>query len=315
MKKNLIKSVAAATIFGLSTTAFSVPISGGFVPVPGVEGQSAFFSQYQGLNFEVNPSVPGTQGKIDIDAGLIAGIYFYNKNIEFFGILPYLRKSAKAPAFPIGGGVFAPVFITTEALSDPIIGTIVKLNSNMGKGWYQNTGIIASLGLPLATYNMAGIPSLFQPGTGNFVPTVGLTSSYHHVEYGMVTGNVSYAFPISGHGFKYPDVLQYNLSLAKRILPWSLPEDAEVPVTTELQLEFLGSKTGQFNTSNPALDGLPANTFGRGDLIKIAPGIAMRGVGWSIAATYAYPILQNLKGVQPFQYRDGGYVQFAYFLS
>jgi hypothetical protein len=212
---------------------------------------------------------------------------------------------------PVAPGVFFPVSITKKGLGDPTLAWRYTFYRTNGLGWVSAWTVNAALGLPLGSYDDVTVPRALQPGTGNFVPTVGGNYYFDSASYGTFVFNLSYANPLERNGYRFPSTFNYNLAFAYPIYPnGKLMPGRVYPFVPYLHLEFLGTRTGQQHATNQFANGSNANTGG--NLIRCAPAISFDMLGWSVAAQYMFPISQSLHGVQPIEFDRAFLVLFGF---
>lgn len=295
----------------LLQNANAIPISGGFVPAGVAQYQNSFFYQGQKTNYVNSGQIPGTNQKLDIDVSLFGYLYVPTNKWQIFAYVPYVSTYLHGSAVAVAPGVIIPFSLTQKGLGDPTFVAMYRAYQATGVGWTYALGLQGALGVPLGTYaNNRNVPRILEPGTGNFVPTVAISSFYQSIVYGLATVNLSYSNPLMRNGYKFSNQFKYNLSLGHNIYPFMMESGKETPLIVLGQLELLGTLTGRANATNQVLNGLNSNTGG--NLINLSPGIQIEGLGWSLNGSYQFPISQSLNGVQGLKFDRTFLLQFIY---
>jgi hypothetical protein len=297
-------SLPLITALFLTQNANAVPISAGFVGTNNAKGQLGFIAQDINADYVNNSGkIPGADVKYTLNYSLLAGAWSMTDDLQFGALLPYLHSYFRGSAAPIAPGFFLPVSITKKGLGDPSLAVAYTFYRKNGLGYVSSMSATIGMGFPLGSYDDKATPRALQPGSGNFVPSIGASYFFQSATLGMAVVNVSYFKPLMRNGYQFPSNFNYNLAFSYPIYPFTLQSSTYYPVTWNVHLEFLGTKTGQAHATNPFLNGFDANTGG--NLIKCAPGISVEGVGWNVEAQYLFPISQSLNGIQALKFGQG----------
>ncbi len=268
----------------LTGQVFAGPINSNSAFAPH-KGESIFRLQTRYLESGRDPSSMDRTLKV---RGATA-VYIYGFSERFTGILavPYMDKSLRLTN-PMGDRIRR----DTSGLGD--IRTLLKyrLYTKDEVGVTHRLGVFGGVEWPTGDDNdsdqFGRLPQPLQLGSGSVDPIAGVVWTTQTFDWEL-DADLGYKVNTKANNFEFGDVLFYNVSYQRRLLPRELPDEG-VPSFLYGVMEINGS----YAEKNEAA-GIRDDNSG-GHTVFLSPGIQWVGYQWVVEASLQLPIIQNLNG-------------------
>ena len=263
-------------------TAQSLPINSDLGLTP---HKDELIFRIQGRYLTKTDDPSGQNREVDVYSVPVVMVYGFTSKASLLVKIPFLVKEMKTGTGSVRGD---------EGLGDISVLGKYRVHTHNYKGGTSRIALIAGLKLPTGEDKQQDafglLPPGLQLGSGSVDIIAGVAHTIQTLDYEVDT-DLRYIFNNKANGFEFGDVFQYNLSLQKRIFPFTLPDKGMYDQFNAL-IEF----NGFFQEKNEFL-GIDQPSSG-GHTLFISPGLQYVTKRTIYEASFQYPIVQDLTGTQ-----------------
>jgi len=283
MKPLNFRSIFVCSLFILFNpiTAQSLPINSDLGLTP---HKDELIVRVQGRYLTKTGDPSGQNREVEVYSVPVVMVYGFTSKASMLVKIPFLVKEMKTGTGSIRGD---------EGLGDITVLGKYRVHTRNFKGGTSRLSLIAGLELPTGEDNerdsLGLLPPGLQLGSGSVDIIVGAAHTIQTLDYEVDT-DLRYIINNEANGFEFGNVFQYNLSLQKRIFPFTLPDGMYD------QFNVLVEFNGIYQGKNEVL-GIDQSSSG-GHTLFISPGLQYVTQRIIYEASFQYPIVQNLNGAQ-----------------